>query len=142
MTSERVVAVRDCRSVVFQRLGGGQVMDQKLRALELANEVRMQAAKVKREIRVLPLLEGRAMVADVLRNEPERVGSMTASQLLNAIKRAGPSKVAGWCGRAGVPASKRVKNMTVNQRLSLADQVDPNVKREDVTSRGFWRNAA
>lgn len=96
------------------------VVVQRLLALDRANGVRAEGSLVKQRIRRLPRSESRDLVVSLLENPPEGVMALTVWGLLRAVRGGSETRVRLWLGRAGLFPQKRVRELTVRQRLELA----------------------
>ena len=98
---------------------------QHMQALAHANRVRLARAALKREIKT-----GTATAADVVRDCPLEVETMTVSELLRSQDRWGRSRVKKFLGQFdGVSESRELQRLTIRQRDLIAR------KLEDVSSR-------
>lgn len=97
---------------------------QRTRALNQANVIRLAMYRLKSEIYALPRPEGIAVVADLLRNaDNEAVERMKVGQLLGSIRRWGPraTEKAIMAARIGnVNVNTKVGSMVERQRAELA----------------------
>ena len=89
---------------------------QHLRALELANRVRLARAALKRRIGA-----GELAAADVIRNCPWEAHSMSVSDVLMSQKRGGRERCRRVLLPIGVPENKAVGSLTERQRVALAE---------------------
>ena len=87
---------------------------QHLRALERANRIRLARAELKRRIGA-----GKLTVAEVLRDPPPEVGSMSISELLMSQRRWGRARCRRLLVSLGVPENKRIGTLTDRQRGAL-----------------------
>lgn len=85
--------------------------EQRLVALRLANEVRIQRACMKRQLRV-----GEASVVWIVRCQPDYVRSMKLYQLLLALPMFGPSRVRALLVRLRISDAKTVGGLSPRQR--------------------------
>lgn len=74
--------------------------EQRTSALTKANDVRHGRRMLKAKIGALSQVEGRTMVAEIIRNPPAYVLSMEASSLILAIRTVGPQKAKRMMRRA------------------------------------------
>lgn len=93
-------------------------LEQRLRALERANEVRTRRARLKRELKA-----GTADLISVLRDPPDYVATAKVQELLLAAPRIGPVKANRITNRVRVSPSKTIGGMTVRQRAELLHEL-------------------
>ena len=92
-------------------------LDQRLRALRQANEIRSRRAALKKE-----LASGRVRIEDVLAAQPPDYAKTAKVQdLLLALPKVGPARVARFLSRARIAPSKTVGGMTERQRGQLIE---------------------
>ena len=91
---------------------------QHLRALELANRVRLARAALKRRIRA-----GELSAAEVIRNCPWEAHSMSVSDVLMSQQRWGQDRCRRLLLPIGVPENKTVGSLTERQRVALAERL-------------------
>ena len=89
---------------------------QHLRALELANRVRLAQADIKRRV-----AEGELSAAEVVLSCPWPAHSMKISTLLTAQKRWGRARCRRVLVSIGAAENKPVGALTERQRMALAD---------------------
>lgn len=89
---------------------------QRTTALATANAVRCDSAAVKREIR-----DGLLSVTTALYDL--RAGVLHVDALLGSQRGWGRYRIGCVCNRSGVPAHKRVRDLTDRQREALAREV-------------------
>lgn len=95
---------------------------QRLIALESANQVRISVADMKHRIRTQPRILGMRLVAELLLDPPEFVGTIRIGRLLRSIRGIGISKAHGWLYAADVRSEdRRVRELSVRQRSVLAE---------------------
>lgn len=92
--------------------------DQHLRALELANRVRLARARLKRRIAA-----GELSAGEVVSSCPWEAHSMSISDLLMSQKRWGLARCRRVLVALGVPENKRVGTLTDRQRAALVAQL-------------------
>jgi hypothetical protein len=98
---------------------------QHMQALAHANRVRLARAALKREIKT-----GTTNAADVVRDCPLEVESMTVSELLRSQDRWGRSRVKKFLGQfEGVSESRELRRLSIRQRDLIARRL------EDVSTR-------
>lgn len=95
-------------------------VEQRAAALERANSARLDCSRVKTRISQLPRTESRALAVSLLEDPSEAMMRLKVWDLLMAIRGAGEVHVRFWLGRAGLFPQKRVRELTVRQRLELA----------------------
>jgi hypothetical protein len=93
-------------------------VEQRLAALERANDIRARRARLKRELRA-----GRVLVAPLLLEPPEYIDSMKVFDLLLAMPHWGGVKANRLLSRAGVSPSKTIGGLSERQRRELAGMV-------------------
>jgi len=89
---------------------------QHLQALQVANEVRIARASLKRSIRA-----GEHRVAEVLLACPWMAETMSLGELLRSQKRWGRARAQKLLRTAGLSESKTLASLTQRQRLMLSD---------------------
>jgi hypothetical protein len=92
----------------------GRTLDQRLRALRQANEIRIGRARLKRE-----LAAGRARIDDVIARPPEFAKTAKVYDLLLALPKVGPAKAARALSQCRIAPSKTVAGLTERQRHAL-----------------------
>ena len=92
----------------------GRSYEQKISALELANETRSYRAALKRRLK-----SGRVSVGTVLLGMDPRLGTMKVQALLMAVPKIGPVKARKILKLAGVSASRTVGGLSRDQRGEL-----------------------
>jgi hypothetical protein len=93
-----------------------QTLDQRLRALRQANEIRSRRAALKKE-----LASGRVRIEDVLAQPPAYAKTAKVLDLLLAVPKVGPAKAARFLSRCRIAPSKTVAGMTERQRGELIE---------------------
>ena len=93
-----------------------QTLDQRLRALRQANEIRSRRAALKKE-----LASGRVRIADVLARPPAYAKTAKVQDLLLAVPKVGPARAARLLSRCRIAPSKTVGGMTERQRGELIE---------------------
>lgn len=88
---------------------------QHLRALELANRVRLARAQLKRNVTA-----GELTAAEVILGCPWEAHSMSVSDLLMSQKRWGRTRCRRLLNSIGVPEGKEIGTLTERQRRALA----------------------
>jgi hypothetical protein len=93
-----------------------QTLDQRLRALRQANEIRSRRAALKKE-----LASGRVRIEDVLAWPPDCAKTAKVQDLLLAVPKVGPARAARFLSRCRIASSKTVGGMTERQRGELIE---------------------
>lgn len=93
-----------------------QTLDQRLRALRQANEIRSRRAALKKE-----LASGRVRIEDVLAQPPAYAKTAKVHDLLLAVPKVGPARAARFLSRCRIAPSKTVGGMTERQRGELIE---------------------
>jgi hypothetical protein len=88
---------------------------QHMRALELANRVRLARAELKRQI-----AEGEVSVAEIVLECPWEAESMKISDLLTSQHRWGLTRCRRFLATIPIPENKTIGSMTERQRRALA----------------------
>lgn len=97
---------------------------QPLTALKLANEVRSAGAKFAREVRELPRIEGRWVLADVLeqRDIPQGIGAIRLDRFITAANRTGTEALEDIYAKAEIQRNNPlVRDLTLNERSRLVE---------------------
>ena len=105
------------RGVVDSSAGAGvpgRSREQRLRALEQANEVRTARAELKRE-----LAAGKIELAEILANPPPCARTARVRDLLVALPRIGAVRAGRILGHCGIAHSKTLGGLTDRQRGAL-----------------------
>ena len=92
----------------------GRSTEQRLAALRRANEIRSGRARLKKE-----LAAGRLRIEEIVKEPPEVARGATVEELLLAIPKFGPRRVARLLGRCRISPSKTVGGLTERQRAGL-----------------------
>lgn len=109
-----------------------------MQALGHANVIRAANALVTAEIREAGPTDGLAAAAVVLREMPGYTGAIPIWRLLTCIPRFGDVKAGKAMRRAGILiGSRRVRDLSVRQRLVIAEWLDFEVERRE--NLGHWR---
>lgn len=90
-------------------------MPQHMRALAEANRVRLARAALKRDI-----ADGSAEAAEVARNCPWEVSTMTVGELLRSQRRWGRARARKFLFGLGLNENRELGRLTERQRLVLA----------------------
>jgi len=88
---------------------------QHMRALELANRVRLARAELKRQI-----ADGEVSVEEVVLDCPREAESMKISDLLTSQHRWGLTRCRRFLAGIPIPENKTIGSMTERQRRALA----------------------
>jgi hypothetical protein len=94
--------------------GSGQIREQRLRALEQANDVRTARAKLKKE-----LASGTIELAQILADPPPCLRTARARDLLLVLPKIGSVKAARILAHCGIAHSKTLAGLTERQRGEL-----------------------
>lgn len=89
-------------------------LDQRMEALQGANEVRSYRAALKQEIKA-----GRANVVDLLVDPPHKIETMKVFDLLMAVPKLGHTKVDKLFRTCRISSSKTVNGLSERQRDEL-----------------------
>lgn len=120
------VPLRDgCRPGVLVVVGVTP-REQKLSALEKANHIRRENARLKAELRSLDGPDSHRMAVAVLANleEHETVGSLRVKDFIGSVRGVGAARVARFLARAGVTPSRRIRELTFRQVHGLVTELD------------------
>ena len=93
-----------------------QTLEQRLRALRQANEIRSRRAALKKE-----LASGRVRIEDVLARPPAYAKTAKVQDLLLAVPKVGPARVTRFLSHCRITPSKTVAGMTERQRGELIE---------------------
>jgi hypothetical protein len=93
-----------------------QTLEQRMRALRQANEIRSRRAALKKE-----LASGRVRIEDVLAQPPAYAKTAKVHDLLLAVPKVGPARAARFLSRCRIAPSKTVGGMTERQRGELIE---------------------
>lgn len=91
-----------------------RTQDQRMEALERANEIRTYRANLKRDIKA-----GRANVVDLLIDPPQKIETMGVFDLLMAIPKLGRTKVDKLFRQCRISSSKTVGGLSERQSQEL-----------------------
>jgi hypothetical protein len=97
---------------------------QHMQALAHANRIRLARAALKRAIKA-----GNANAADVVRDCPSEVESMTVSELLRSQTRWGRTRVRKFLIPLAVNENRELGRLTVRQRGELARRLEAKATR-------------
>ena len=93
---------------------------QRLRALQRANEIRLQRAALKRRIAA-----GEVSAAEVILHPPKAAVSWSVGDLLISQRRWGTTRCRRFLARNNITETKHVGTLTDRQRNLLADSLAP-----------------
>jgi hypothetical protein len=91
-----------------------RTLDQRIRALRQANEIRIGRAQVKKE-----LASGRVRIDQILAQPPELARTAKVFDLLLALPKIGPVRAARSLSQCRIAPSKTVGGLTERQRDEL-----------------------
>jgi hypothetical protein len=91
-------------------------LDQRLRALRQANEIRSSRAALKKQ-----LASGRVRIEDVLAQPPDWARTAKVNALLLALPKIGPARAARLLCRCRIAPSKTVGGLSQRQRGELIE---------------------
>ncbi|MGO8907318.1 MAG: integration host factor, actinobacterial type [Solirubrobacteraceae bacterium] len=89
-------------------------LDQRMDALERANEIRIKRAQLKRDLKA-----GRVSIHSVLLNPPEYVETAKVFDMLLAVPKYGRVKVNRVLARCQISPSKTIGGLSERQRSEL-----------------------
>ncbi len=92
----------------------GRSREQRLRALQQANEIRLARAKLKKD-----LASGKLELAQILAEPPECVRTARARELLLVLPKIGSVKAGRILAQCGIAHSKTLGGLTDRQRAEL-----------------------
>ena len=88
--------------------------DQRMRALEAANEIRTRRARLKKDLKA-----GKVRIDALLMNPPEYLGSAKVFDLMLAVPKYGRVKVNRVLNQCRISPSKTIGGLSVRQRAEL-----------------------
>ena len=88
--------------------------EQRLAALQRANEIRGARAELKRDLK-----EGRVTIGEVVREPPEYAKTAKLFDLLLAVPKLGPAKAARLLKQCAINEAKTVGGLSERQRAEL-----------------------
>ncbi len=91
-----------------------RTLEQRLSALERANEIRVTRAAWKRDVKA-----GRASVRELVQDPPWWAASMKVHDALMVMPKLGRVKVGRMLARQSISPSKTIGGMTGRQRLAI-----------------------
>jgi hypothetical protein len=89
-------------------------LDQRMEALKRANDIRVQRARLKKELK-----DGRASIEAVLLDPPDYVGTAKVIDMLMAVPKFGRVKAARLLNQCRISQSKTVGGLSDRQRAEL-----------------------
>lgn len=92
----------------------GRTLDQRIRALQYANQVRTDRARLKQELAL-----GRVRIEEVIARPPSFAQTAKVYDLLLAVPKVGPAKAGRSLSRCRIASSKTVGGLTERQREEL-----------------------
>lgn len=114
-----------------------RTVEQRVAALERANEIRSLRANLKKDIKA-----GRVSVLDILENPTADLATMKVFDLLLAAPKLGRVKVNKILVRCRVSPSKTLGGMSHRQRRELIDAVLGHRPARTITPYHYFRRAA
>jgi hypothetical protein len=103
---------------------------QHMQALELANQVRLARARLKRRV-----LSGELTAADVIQNCPPEAESMPIADLLTSQRRWGSTRCHRFLASVSMSENKTIGSMTERQRRALAALLSAKGLADDADDR-------
>jgi hypothetical protein len=91
-------------------------LDQRMEALQRANDVRVQRAQLKRDLKA-----GHAHIEQILLRPPEFVSTAKVFDMLMAVPKFGRVKAARLLNQCRISQSKTVGGLSERQRTELVD---------------------
>lgn len=88
--------------------------DQRMRALEAANEIRTRRARLKKDLKA-----GKVQIERLLLDPPEYLGSAKVFDLMLAVPKYGRVKVNRILNQCRISPSKTIGGLSVRQRAEL-----------------------
>ena len=89
-------------------------LDQRMEALQRANDIRVRRAKLKRDLK-----DGRVQIEEVLMDPPEYVSTAKVFDMLMAVPKFGRVKAARLLNQCRISQSKTVGGLSERQRAEL-----------------------
>jgi len=93
-------------------------LDQRLSALQKANDIRAKRARLKKDLKA-----GRVNPKPLLEDPPEYIHTMKVEELLRATPKIGRVKAMKYMNRVRISASKSVGGMSERQRMELVAEM-------------------
>jgi hypothetical protein len=94
-------------------------LDQRMEALQRANDVRVQRAQLKRDLKA-----GQAQIEEILLRPPEFVSTAKVFDMLMAVPKFGRVKAARLLNQCRISQSKPVGALSERQRTYLVELVN------------------
>lgn len=111
---------------------------QRMAALEVANEIRMTRAAVRRAVVALPIVEGRREVARLIRANEPVWHTATLGYMLRMPFRTGEATARKWMRAVDLHPARKLGGLSDRQRDELARQIEKTTLRNDQV----WKEAA
>jgi hypothetical protein len=92
----------------------GRTLDQRMRALQHANEIRSGRARLKKELAL-----GRVQIEGIIARPPESAKTAKVYDLLLALPKIGPAKATRCLTQCRIAPSKTVGGLSERQRNEL-----------------------
>jgi len=89
-------------------------LDQRMEALQRANDVRVKRARLKKDLKT-----GRVRVEEILADPPEYVGTAKVFDMLMAVPKFGRVKAARFLNQCRISQAKTVAGLSERQREEL-----------------------
>jgi hypothetical protein len=96
---------------------------QRMAALDHANEIRSERARIKRALKDAGLEEGRELVAELLISNPEELATVCVIDLISWIPKVGQYRAETLVMKAGCSLRTRVGLLTDRQRDNLGHEL-------------------
>jgi hypothetical protein len=93
--------------------------EQRRAALKAANEKRSAMAKLKTELKTLPPMEARAVVAEVIESQQPIYGALRVEALLRTIQGWGITKSERISRKCGIPGKARIDELDQDTRADI-----------------------
>ena len=97
--------------------------EQALRSLADANTVRLERARLHREIAALPQADGLRRVADLIVDNPRCIGTARVSDVMRWAKRYGHQRAGRLLNEHRISHVREVRGLTDRQRRLLASEL-------------------
>jgi hypothetical protein len=91
-------------------------LDQRMDALQRANDIRVKRAQLKRDLKA-----GRVQVEDILADPPEYVSTAKVFDMLLAVPKFGRVKAGRFLNQCRISQSKTVAGLSERQRQELVE---------------------
>jgi hypothetical protein len=89
-------------------------LDQRMEALQRANDIRVKRAKLKKDLKL-----GRVRFDEILRNPPEYVSTAKVLDMLMAVPKFGQVKAKRYLNQCRIAESKTIGGLSDRQRAEL-----------------------